>query len=330
MRFYEIPEDTFNGLVTDAGVLLKKFDIEAAIADPGNPGFKNEDIICATSGGVNVSLTPTYSDLGEDVDNCPLNMMELKHLDSWEAKIGATSIGMTAQNLKDTVGAADIDSTGKMIIPRMSLDINKDFQSIWWVSDKVDKGFVAVKLTNALSNGGMSLQTGKNTKGQLTLEFTGHVSLAAQDVVPMQFYSVIPDDLETVTVEPESPTSELFDTLVSDMQTDVAVNGRKITGTLKYIEGGIAQSGPLAGSGNFMALKFLSDDWSQYTSVKIGLEPSVDTGLVELINDPDKNGVCKVTGTIGGVQQKFKVVATDGTHTITQVYDLSGLVLETE
>lgn len=60
-RFTEIPQDTFEALQLDAGVLLKKFD-------PDNPMLTNEDIITATKGGIKVSCVPTFSDLGEDVD----------------------------------------------------------------------------------------------------------------------------------------------------------------------------------------------------------------------------------------------------------------------
>lgn len=61
-RFTVIPEDTFNSLQLDAGVLLKTFN-------PANPvAPADEDIICATTGGVNPSCVPTFSDLGEDVD----------------------------------------------------------------------------------------------------------------------------------------------------------------------------------------------------------------------------------------------------------------------
>lgn len=191
MRFYEIPASTFNGLVTESGILLKNFDIAAAMADDSNPGFTNADIICATTGGVKADLTPTYSDMGSDVDNCPLNMKELKHLDSWEAKFSTTGLGVTAQNIKDGLGVADIDTDGNKVTPRMSLK-QSDFQSIWWVADKANGGFVAAKLDNALATSGFSLQTGKNTKGQTTLEFTGHVSINAQQKVPMTFYSCDP------------------------------------------------------------------------------------------------------------------------------------------
>ena len=114
----------------------------------------------------------------------------------------------------------------------------------------------------------------------------------------------------------------MFGTSVSDMQTGVSIANGAITGTLKYLD-----SGDLVttwGAGNFLALKFSADDWSEYTSVKVGLDPSQSSGLVEILNDPDKNGAFKVTNTT----QKFKIVATNGTETKTTIYDLSGLTLQ--
>ena len=129
--------------------------------------------------------------------------------------------------------------------------------------------------------------------------------------------------LRPVDVDPESGNKTLFGKRVSEMQRDVMVMDKKITGNLKFIEGGLAQSGPLAGDGYFLALKF-SDLDPEATSVKVGLDPSAGTGLVEIIDDPDRNGVFKISNT----SQKFKVVSTDGENlTTTQVFDLSDLVL---
>ncbi len=181
-RFTVIPQNTFNDLQLDAGVLLKTFDPENATA------VKDEDIICATTGGINATCVPTYSDMGEDVDNCPVNMKELKHLDSWECKLAFTSLGTSAENIRMTLGAADIDATTGAIVPRRSLK-QSDFSDVWWVGDKADGGLVAVKLINALSTSGFSLQTTKNGKGKISVELTGHVSVHAQDTMPMVFYS---------------------------------------------------------------------------------------------------------------------------------------------
>lgn len=232
-KFTKIPQNTFSALQLDAGVLLKNFDPETA-AEPAD-----EDIITATTGGINATCIPTYSDLGEDVDNVPINMKELKHLDSWECKLSTTGIGTSPELIRYALGAADISgatyavtsdkaidetktyyvrggtspnytytkvitpdvsdigtyyemtSPGYKITPRRDLK-QTDFATIWWVGDRADGGMVAVKLMNALSTGGLSLQTTKNGKGQVQIELTGHVSINAQDTMPMEWYSADP------------------------------------------------------------------------------------------------------------------------------------------
>lgn len=182
--FTVIPQSTFEEMQLDAGVLLNKFtpDTPTAPAD--------EDIICATTGGINASCVPTYSDQGADVDNCPANMMELKKLDSWECKMSFTSIGTSPEAIRLALGAADV--SGNKITPRRDLK-QTDFSDLWWVGDRADGGMVAICLKNALSTGGFTLQTTKNGKGQVSVELTGHVSIDAQDVMPMEFYSAAPD-----------------------------------------------------------------------------------------------------------------------------------------
>lgn len=182
-RFTKIPLDTFEQIQTDAGVLLRNFD-------PQNPTADIEaDIICPTTGGITVSCVATYSDMGEDVDNAPINVLELKKLDYWDCKISTTSLGTSPESIRLSLGAADLDAESGKIVPRRSLK-REDFSDIWWVGDRADGGFVAVKLINALSSGGFSLQTTKSGKGQVSIELTGHVSVDAQDTMPMEFYSL--------------------------------------------------------------------------------------------------------------------------------------------
>lgn len=179
-KFTKIPQDTFSGLQINAGILLKQFDPEVG----GNPA--DEDIICPTTGGITASCVPTYSDFGEDVDNCPANLRELKHLDAWECKLAFTSLGTSPESIRLALGAADA-AAGK-VTPRRDLK-QGDFSDVWWVGDRADGGMVAVRLMNALSTSGFSLKTAKNGKGQLSVELAGHVSIDAQDVMPMEFYS---------------------------------------------------------------------------------------------------------------------------------------------
>lgn len=116
----------------------------------------------------------------------------------------------------------------------------------------------------------------------------------------------------------------LFGQLVGEMQSNVVVMNNQITGNLAYIdEGALATDW---GEGNFIALQFLNID-SRATSVKVGLDPSQSSGLVEIINDPDKNGVFKITNKD---TQKFVIISSDGEHTVRTEYDLSGLVLADE
>lgn len=188
-KFTAIPQSTFEELQLDAGVILKNF----TPATPAAP--KDEDIVCATTGGINVSCVPTYSDMGEDVDNCPVNMMELKHLDGWDCKMAFTSLGTSTESIRLALGAADIDTTDRSkITPRRDLK-QTDFADLWWVGDRADGGMVAICLKNALSTGGFTLQTTKNGKGQVSVELTGHVSMSAQDEMPMGFYSAAPAEV---------------------------------------------------------------------------------------------------------------------------------------
>lgn len=190
-RFTVVANDAFDALQVDAGVILTSFD-------PSNPYTTptSDKILATTSGGVNSTCVPTYSDFAEDVDNVPNNTKEFKHLDGWEAKMAFTSIKFNAANTKWALGAADSEllSNGvTKIKPRRDL-AQSDFKDLWWVGDKANGGAYAIKLLNALSTGGLSIQSSKNGKGTNTIEVTGHVSINAQNIMPMEIYDIPPQD----------------------------------------------------------------------------------------------------------------------------------------
>lgn len=193
MKFTRIPAETFNQLQANAGILLNKFD------PTGVQPVQEEDFISATTGGTTATAVPTFSDLGDGIDNAPLNAKELKHLDSWECTMSATLLNATPETIKLSLGSADYDlATGK-ITPRNSLK-QTDFVDLWWVGDMTNGGAIAVRLMNALNTSGFSLTTTDRGKGEFALEATGHFSLSDQDKVPMEFYLMEPESVEEISM----------------------------------------------------------------------------------------------------------------------------------
>lgn len=181
MQFTKIPENAFENMQLNAGVLLSTFD-------PATGKLSLENIIGATTGGSEFKDTPSFTDYGDDVDNAPKNSKELKRIDSREIKLTGTYISVDIKLLKDLVASADIDKQDETkIVPRDTLT-DADFKDVWLVADYGDNGFVAIHLMNALNTGGFSLKTGDKSKGQFAFEYTAHYSLKEQDKVPYEIY----------------------------------------------------------------------------------------------------------------------------------------------
>lgn len=190
-KFTQIPTDTFKKLQLNAGMLTTEFDTATGELAMGN-------IIGATSGGVSFEATPSFTDFGDDIDNCPKNTKELKRLESWEAKMSGSFVTMDTITAKSVIGAATIDSDdATKVVPRNSVDAN-DFKDIWWIGDYSDvnedgtsagkAGFIAIKLISALSTGGFKIQSGDKAKGTFAFEYTGHYSIEHIDTVPFEIY----------------------------------------------------------------------------------------------------------------------------------------------
>ena len=178
-KFVKVSENTFNEIQLEAGMILNQFDLTGAT------DVEDAHIVCATTGGISITCKPTYTDYGSDIDNVPDNMLEFKEVDDWECSIGFTALNASASVIKLALGAADVE--GNKITPRFDMSAS-DAADVWWVGERADGGFVACCLKRALSADGLSLKTTKKGKGQLSCTLTGHVSINAQDEVPMEFY----------------------------------------------------------------------------------------------------------------------------------------------
>lgn len=191
MKFTQIPTDTFKKLQLGAGILSTDFD-------PATGELTASNIVGATSGGVSFEATPSFSDFGEDIDNCPKNTKELKKLDSWDAKMSGTLVTMDTKAAVSVIGTAAVASDNQTkVTPRNYVDA-KDFKNLWWIGDYSDinedgssagkAGFIAIKLINALSTGGFKIKSGDKAKGTFEFEYTGHYSIEDINVVPFELY----------------------------------------------------------------------------------------------------------------------------------------------
>ena len=187
MRYNQIPANTFKELVLNAAILTT--DFTPATGEIGESG-----LIGATSGGVNFSASTNYADFGSDIDNCPKNTLELKRVESIEAKCSGTFVSINTDLAKRLMAAADTDSLDTTkLVPRNELKTT-DFETIWIIGDYSDKnsaengGYVAIKLLNALSTGGFQIQTTDKEKGKFSFEFTGHYTMQDVNKVPYEIY----------------------------------------------------------------------------------------------------------------------------------------------
>ena len=226
-KYTQIPKNTFKELQMNAGILVDSFDPATGVI--GN-------LIGATTGGIQFADTPEFSDFGEDIDNCPKNMMELKKIDNRDVVMSGTFVSIDAAAAKRLSGAADVDTADEThIIPRRDL-LMKDFQDMWFVGDYSDvntgenAGYLAIHLMNALNTSGFAIQTTDKGKGQFAFSFTGHYSMDAQDLVPYEIY--IKAGAETPVVTPSV-------TLDQDAIT-LTVSGNPVTLVATVVPAGTA------------------------------------------------------------------------------------------
>ena len=203
MKFTTVASDTFQKFQLNAGILLTSFDPSDPPSTAQEITAMRAAIFAATSGGVTFTVTPEFVDFGDDVDNVPANTKQLKVLQSVTATMSGTLKTADTAVAKKLMAAADVDSSTGKITPRADLK-TADFFDLWWVGDYSDAntdetatgtggtngsaGFMAIKLKNALSTGGLSLKSTDKGKGEYSFTFTGHYDIDNMDVLPYEVY----------------------------------------------------------------------------------------------------------------------------------------------
>lgn len=219
MRFTKIRPDTFERLQLNAGILIGDTPAHYLQNDQETDGKKHvfdsakalmdstwNDVLGSTTGGITFEATPTFTDFGEDIDNCPKNMKQLKRLDTWEVTLSGSFVMLDPSLAARLMGSAEVltdeeepkpDGMKMEKVARIrpkDLDVSEDFINIWWIgdygSDNSDETgqYIAIHMWNALSTGGFHLTTGDNEKGTFDFEFTGHYDMDNQERIPFDVF----------------------------------------------------------------------------------------------------------------------------------------------
>lgn len=222
MRFTKIRPDTFKKIQLNAGILIADTAEHYLNAEEDETTSKHvfdtledladatwNDLLGATTGGIEFTAEPSFYDYGEDIDNCPQNMKELKRVENWEITMSGSFVTMDPSLAKRMIGSADIseydnasheDSESSRIAQEAVARVTprdlltSDYINVWWIGDYSDDntedngGYIAIHMYNALSTGGFHLQTGNYEKGEFEFEFTAHYEMDNQDRVPFTVY----------------------------------------------------------------------------------------------------------------------------------------------
>lgn len=186
-KYAQLPINVQSAITTNAGLILSDFDPDK--------NYTAEEIkaliLYATTGGVNISCTATFRDAGKDIDNCPKNARELLEIEAWECELSGMALTVTGETAVLQLGAADKSATntaGVIVKPRMTVH-DTDFKTLWYVCTYgTEGGFIAVKLENALNEGGLSMKSEDGEKGRFAFRYMGYTSIDTPDTVPFTFY----------------------------------------------------------------------------------------------------------------------------------------------
>ena len=176
--------DAFKSIPKGSGNLLKSFDLES-------PKIDSSNVICATQGGVTITYSNTMEDTLAEIDNAPTNTKQGNEITGTTATMAFTTPNASPEVLKLAIGTADIDTDDPThVVPRIEAALS-DYQPVYWVGPMIGGGYLVAKMHNALSSGGLSIQTAHRGGGSMQITLTGYAGLENPTQAPMEFYSIV-------------------------------------------------------------------------------------------------------------------------------------------
>lgn len=175
--------EAFKSIPKGSGNILSDFSLET-------PKIDKTNVVHATQGGVKITYQNTIDDTLADIDNAPTNTKQGAEVSGTTATISYTTPNADPKTIQMAVGTADIDPDDPTHVVARLKTVLTDFKPLWWVGPMTGGGFLVVKILNALSTGGLNLQTAHRGGGSMQITLTAFSDLENPDQAPMEFYSI--------------------------------------------------------------------------------------------------------------------------------------------
>lgn len=249
MSYTGFTETTPEKLLLDAGAFFKNFEVGTDTFDSAVLGGK---LLGATQGGGTFSAIPTIRQI--EIDGIKGRAKGMNAIDEWVVTLSANIKEVSEEILVTslTSGSSATGSTGyKKITGNNYIELTDYINNITWVGKLSGSDTpVIIQVLNALSTGGLTLQTQDKNEAVIALTFTGNYAA---------------DDLDTPPFEIHYPTPDVVNGSISGNITDSggAVSGATVTvivGSLAIsattdASGDYELNGVLAGTYNVVAVK---------------------------------------------------------------------------
>lgn len=175
--------EAFKSIPKGSGNILSDFSLET-------PKIDQTNVVHATQGGVQITYQNTIEDTLANIDNAPTNTKQGAEVSGTTATISYTTPNADPKTIQMAVGTADIDQDDPTHVVARLKTVLTDFKPLWWVGPMTGGGFLVVKILNALSTGGLNLQTAHRGGGSMQITLTAFSDLENPDQAPMEFYSI--------------------------------------------------------------------------------------------------------------------------------------------
>ena len=183
-------EQTMNNRQTGAGAYFKNFDIEK---DTFTSAVEAGKLLGATQGGGSFTAKPVIT--ATEVDGVPSDAVGMENIDGWEVEMTANILEVTAEAIKNALGAAAItettvgDQTYKKVTGKANLDAEDYIENITFLGSM--SGYdepVIIQVFNAIAVDGINITPQDKKSSVITTKFKAHVSFENLDEPPFAIY----------------------------------------------------------------------------------------------------------------------------------------------